>query len=95
MRQTLLGAELVKNKDHGCSAYQHIHVIPEENKKLRNTVASSGLKNKGNSMSYVWKNVLKGKDTYLCLSPKELLKSCYLQQDTSSFLSYLERRYGI
>ncbi len=91
MRQTLLAWKLIENKDHCCSDYCYIHVIPDENKELLNNITSPYLE--GDSISEVWKNILKNPDKYKTISPRELLSSCTGIIDCKSLLSYLEKRY--
>jgi hypothetical protein len=91
MRQTLLAWELIENRDHCCSDYYHIHVIPDENVDLLNNITSDGME--GDNISDAWKRTLKDPDKYIHISPKNLLNPCSKFIDTKSFLSYLEKRY--
>jgi len=91
MRQTLLAWKLVESKDHCCSDYYHIHVIPDENKELLEKITSPGLE--GYNISEAWKNILKNPDKYKTISPKELLSPSSEMIDNQSLLSYLEKRY--
>lgn len=91
MRQTLLGWKFVENKDHCCSDYRHIHVIPKENKELLNKITSPDLK--GENISEAWKSVLNNPDKYITISPQELLSPCSEIVDSKSLLSYLKSRY--
>ena len=91
MRQTLLGWKFVENKDHCCSDYQHIHVIPNENKELLENITSPYLK--GKDISEAWKSILFNPNKYKTISPQELLSPCSEIVDNESLLSYLKRRY--
>jgi hypothetical protein len=91
MRQTLLGWLMVENGEYGCDEYLHVHVIPEKNKVLRETITSPKLA--GDSMSDAWKRMLNTPSSYLVLSPRKLLEPIAQCADTSSLTSYLEKRY--
>jgi len=91
MRQTLLGWKFVENKDHSCSDYRHIHVIPKENKELLNKITSPDLK--GNNISEAWKSILNNPDKYRTISPQELFSPCSEIVNIKSLLSYLKKRY--
>ncbi len=91
MRQTLLGWKLVENKDHDCSDYYNIHVIPNGNKELLQKITSPNLK--GDNISEAWKSTLKNPDKYLTISPRDFLSPCSKKVDSQSLLSYLKKRY--
>ncbi|MBA7508710.1 hypothetical protein ES705_00642 [subsurface metagenome] len=91
MRQTLLAWKLIENRDHCCSDYYNVHVIPKENKKLLNNITSPKLK--GKDISEAWKNTLKNPDKYKPITPQELLSPFSEIVDSQSLLSYLEKRY--
>jgi len=91
MRQTLLGWKLAENMDHGCSDYQHIHVIPKENKELLNNITSPYLE--GDNISEAWKSILKNPEKYITISPQEFLSPCSKIIDSKSLLLYLKMRY--
>ena len=91
MRQTLLEWKFVENKDHCCDDYQHIHVIPKENKELLQKITSPDLK--GGNISEAWKSVLNCPDKYRTISPQELFNPCSEIVDSKSLLSYLKKRY--
>ena len=38
MRQTLLGWQIAKHKDHGCTSYRHVHVVPEANEEFHQNI---------------------------------------------------------
>lgn len=91
MRQTLLAEQCVKHKEYGCSDYRLVHVIPKENIKLLNTITSK--KMTGTNISKAWKNVLKRKDTYFSVSPKEFLAPIIDDEEASLLVEYLKKRY--
>jgi hypothetical protein len=91
MRQTLLGWKLIEYKDHCCSDYYHIHVIPDENVDLLNNITSPHLE--GNNIKQAWKSTLNDPNKYISVSPKDFLNPCSEIVDSQSFLSYLKKRY--
>lgn len=91
MRQTLLGWQCVKNGDHDVSDYLHIHVVPKENKELRDRVTSSELK--GNDIHDAWRGVLKDPSKFLAITPQEMILPLKELKDTKSILYYLNMRY--
>ena len=91
MRQTLLGSQCAAHKDHNCTDYFHLHVIPENNTELRNKITSPGCI--GTDISDAWKKMLKNPDKYQTISPEDLLKPCESLNDCNSIMSYLKRRY--
>lgn len=91
MRQTPLGWQMVTRKEYDCEDWIHLHVIPDDNKELKNTITSPYLK--GNNIEEAWKNVLVEPNRYISMDPKRLilpLKDC---GDTKPFLTYLKKRY--
>ena len=40
MRQTLLGWQISKHRDHGCTSYRHVHVVPKQNTEFHSNVIS-------------------------------------------------------
>ena len=91
MRQTLLGWKFVENKDHCCSDYYNVHVIPKKNKELLQNITSPNLK--GDNISEAWRSTLKNPDKYLTISPQDFLNPCSKIVDSQSLLSYLEKRH--
>jgi len=91
MRQTLLGWEMVKRKEYGAEDFIHLHIIPEENKELKEKITSPGLS--GADIEEAWKNTLRKPGKYVVLDPKEFLKPVFNSQDTKSITNYLEKRY--
>lgn len=94
MRQTLLGWKLSQNSDHGCTQYRHVHVVPDQNLELINTVTSPQLRvSYGQNISGVWRAVLERPELYVSTSPERLLAPLSQGQDSKSLLSYLRKRY--
>ncbi len=82
---------MVQMKEYDAEDWIHIHVIPEDNLKLRNTLTSPGLI--GNNMEEAWQNVLVEPIRYKCLTPKDFLEPIYSCRDCKSLTDYLEIRY--
>jgi len=93
MRQTLLGWKMVQNGDYGASGFIHVHVIPEGNKKLRDSVPSPDLRSE--NMSAAWRSVLKDPESYIVVTPSEVLAAVASTHDSRAFLYYLKERYGL
>jgi hypothetical protein len=91
MRQTLLAEQCIKYKEYGCSDYRIIHVIPKENISLLNTITSK--KMTGSTIGKAWKNILKRKETYIGLSPKEFIAPIAKEEEAKSLIEYLGKRY--
>jgi hypothetical protein len=91
MRQTLLGWKMVQAREYNCDEYIHLHIIPEENKELKDTVTSPKLS--GSNMSKAWKNVLRQPEKYQIISPESFIRPADVCLDTATFISYLEKRY--
>jgi len=91
MRQTLLGWEMVKRKEYGAEDFIHLHIIPEENKHMKEKITSPGLS--GVDIEEAWKNTLRKPEKYVVLDPKEFLKPVFDNPDAKSILTYLEKRY--
>ncbi|MFA5859281.1 MAG: hypothetical protein WC955_09455 [Elusimicrobiota bacterium] len=91
MRQTLLAGLMTKNRDHKCSDYRHVHVIPTENKDLLETVTSPKLK--GKNITEAWRAILRTPDRYITVSPEEFMEPVNKCRDCKSVLSYLKKRY--
>jgi hypothetical protein len=95
MRQTLLGSLLAANRDHGCSQYHHIHVVPSGNKELLDNVTSPVLRSKyGQNISTVWRSVLASPGRFTSISPEKLISSLIQGKDSRSLLTYLKKRYS-
>lgn len=91
MRQTLLGWLMVKIGEYGCDEFIHVHVIPEENTKLLETVTAPYLT--GTSMSDAWKHLLTHPDAYSVISPDVFMQPIETCADSHSILCYLAKRY--
>lgn len=92
MRQTLLAHEMIKAKEYGADSYLHLHIIPKENKELKEVNTAAG-KLSGNNLEDTWKNVLKNPDLYKPLDPGEFLKPASLCEDCLAPMAYLKKRY--
>lgn len=91
MRQTLLGWQMTNNREYGCDEYLHIHIIPEGNKKLRETNTSPRLE--GATMTEAWKNILKDSPRYLVISPEDFLEPMQNFNVAKPIFEYLSKRY--
>jgi len=91
MRQTLLGWKMVQRQEYNCDEYIHLHVIPTDNKELKERVTSPKLI--GNLMSEAWQNVLREPARYQVISPEEFLSPIKEYQDSLAIYAYLSRRY--
>jgi hypothetical protein len=91
MRQTLLATQFEKHGELGCDRCLNVHVIPKENKALKDTVTSPTLKGRG--IHDAWRRLLKEPDKYIPIDPPALLKTACSLPDTKSCLNYLKARY--
>ena len=91
MRQTLLGWTMTQRKEYGVVDWLHIHVIPNENKELREKITSPNLI--GRTLEVSWKNQLRHPEKYIVISPEEFLEPIKNLEDTLSITKYLEARY--
>lgn len=91
MRQTLLAEQCVKNKDHGVESYKHLHIVPEDNVELKTKITSPYFS--GPDIHTVWTSILKNKDNFIAISPKNFIEPVKSVQDTLSILKYLDSRY--
>lgn len=91
MRQTLLADLCVKNREYGCEDYRIVHVIPEGNIKLRNTITSPGMS--GATICDAWKKVIKRPDTYISTTPEALMSPIKNQSNAIPLIAYLAERY--
>ncbi len=91
MRQTLLGWQMTKRNEYGSEDWVHIHVIPNANKELRETITSPGLS--GKDITAAWRAALKQPEKYLAIDPKEFLSPIFECPDTKAITTYLEKRY--
>jgi hypothetical protein len=91
MRQTLLAWQFEKHGELECSRCVNVHVIPKENKDLKETVTAPDLR--GRNIHDAWQNVLKSPTKYIPLDPYEMLKDARNLPDAKSWLAYLKARY--
>lgn len=91
MRQTLLGWTMARNREYGVSDWIHVHVIPEDNKELKETITSKNMK--GMTLEESWKLQLKNPEKYIVISPEKLLNPLKTLPDTRSIIDYLTNRY--
>ena len=91
MRQTLFGSQSQAVQDYGISEYKHIHVVPKQNRELREKITSTYLA--GNDIHDAWSKVLKDKNRFLGVTPEDLLHPVRERNDTKSIIHYLEERY--
>lgn len=92
MRQTLLANEMVKANEYGASDYLHLHVIPTENKELKEVNTALG-KLEGSTLQDTWTTVLKSPHRYKAVDPKDFLEPVKNCLDTKTVINYLEQRY--
>lgn len=91
MRQTLLAWQFEKHREMDCAQCVNVHVIPKENKDLKETITSPGLQ--GRNIHEAWRKVLKSPEKYVSTDPCDLLKDARELPDTKSWLNYLKARY--
>jgi hypothetical protein len=93
MRQTLLGWQISKHEDHGCTSWRHIHVVPAQNVEFCENVTSETLRPKGATVSQAWSAVLKNPEFYIETTPQVLMQPILDRPDTKALTGYLEQRY--
>jgi hypothetical protein len=91
MRQTLLASQFEKHREMDCARCLNVHVIPKENKDLKQTITSPGLQ--GRNIHDAWRKILKSPEKYRPIDPSELLVGASSLPDTKSLLNYLKARY--
>ncbi|MBI5894923.1 MAG: hypothetical protein HZB24_02555 [Desulfobacterales bacterium] len=91
MRQTLLAWQFEKHGELDCSRCVNVHVIPRQNKELKETIATPGLS--GRNIHDAWQKVLKAPEKYIACDPSEMLNAARDLPDTKSWLAYLKARY--
>ncbi len=91
MRQTLLGWLFEKHRELDCGRCVNVHVIPKENKDLKETITSPHLQ--GRNLHDAWGRLLKSPDKYVPTDPCDLLKGPRDLPDTKSWLNYVKARY--
>jgi len=92
MRQTLLAHQMIKAREYQADSYFHIHVIPKDNKELKDVNTADG-KLKGNKLEDTWKNVLKSPDLYKAIDPSDFLNPAHTCLDCIAPMTYLKQRY--
>jgi hypothetical protein len=90
MRQTLLGWQISKNEDHGCTSYRHVLVVPEHNMEFRVNVTA---RLPGASVPEAWLQVLKEPELFITTTPGDIVRPADKVQDTKALTVYLQRRY--
>ncbi|MGH6835098.1 MAG: PGN_0703 family putative restriction endonuclease [Methylocella sp.] len=91
MRQTLLGWQISKHTDHGCTSYRHVHVVPEQNAEFHRNVTAPLLK--GASVSEAWLAVLRRPELYIGTTPANFMRPVVEERDTKALMGYLKWRY--
>ena len=91
MRQTLLAWQFEQHSELNCQRCVNVHVIPKENKELKEAFTSPGLQ--GRNIHDAWRRILKFPDKYIPTDPSDLLKGARDLPDTRTWLSYLRARY--
>jgi hypothetical protein len=74
MRQTLWAEQMIQHKDNErikANNYIHIHIIPNENKKL----LYKNYKISKNHLREIWLSNLKDKEKYIIISPFDFMKN--------------------
>jgi hypothetical protein len=92
MRQTLLAHEMIKAKEYEADSYIHLHIMPGDNKELKEVNTAVG-KLIGDKLEDTWKNVLKTPDLYRAIDPSDFLKPAHDCLDCIAPLTYLKQRY--
>ena len=92
MRQTLLAHEMIKAKEYKTDSYIHLHIIPKDNKELKEVNTAEG-KLIGDKLEDTWKNVLKTPDLYRAIDPGDFLKPALDCLDCIALVTYLKQRY--
>lgn len=92
MRQTLLANEMIKAKEYGADSYLHVHVIPKDNKELKQVNTAEG-KLDGATLEETWRKILVNPDLYVAIDPQDFLAPASNCNDCIAPLSYLKKRY--
>ena len=92
MRQTLLAHEMTKAKEYGATDYQHLHIIPKENKELKEVNTAEG-KLDGTNLSETWTRLLKSPEKYKVMDPKDFVSPAKKCRDNLTAITYLQKRY--
>lgn len=91
MRQTLLAWQFEKHGELDCSRCVNVHIIPKENKDLKETITTLSLS--GRNIHDAWQKILKTPTKYISCDPCEMLNDARNIPDTKSWLAYLKARY--
>jgi len=92
MRQTLLANEMVKAREYGATDYLHLHIIPTNNRDLKEVNTAAG-KLAGNTLRETWNNILESPEKYDVIDPKDFLMPAMKCSDTLTIIKYLQQRY--
>lgn len=91
MRQTLLGQQMARHRDHGCESFRHLHVAPDGNLEFHRAVTAPAL---GRADVYeTWRSVLKEPEAFITRSPEAMLRPALTKADMHSLNNYLRSRY--
>lgn len=91
MRQTLLAKLFEANRERDCDECVNVHVIPEGNSALKETITSAALS--GVDIHDAWRRILKVPAKYVVTDPALMLGATADLPDTRSWLTYVGRRY--
>jgi len=91
MRQTLLAWQFEKHGELDCSRCVNVHIIPKQNKELKETITTPGLS--GRNIHDAWQKILKTPAKYISCDPREILNVYSNISDTKSWIAYLKARY--
>jgi len=92
LRQTLLAWQMVEHREHGASAWLHVHVVPELNVTLRGG-GRGALELSGETMAEKWRSVLKQPERYLLITPTELVAGVGASGRWGGWRQWLRERY--
>lgn len=92
MRQTLWAEQICRSKDESVIPAQHfvhVHVCPKDNALLLDKNYTEVSKERG--MENAWKAMLKNKNLYILIDPKDLMRPLY--DSHQALCKYLSERY--
>ena len=92
MRQTLWAEQICRSKDESVIPAQHfvhVHVCPKDNALLLDKNYTEVSKERG--MENAWKAMLKNRNLYILIDPKELMRPLY--DSHKALCEYLSERY--
>lgn len=93
MRQTLLGWQMVSNREYNADDWMHVDVIPQKNLELRNKITSPYLSKLGKTIKDVWENILVDPKKYAMVDPEDFIRPVISFTDTKTIAEYLSKRY--